>query len=264
MDIRRIFKIIALVGLILAPLTSALFIQDAWKKSYPILNALDYSYLLFVLMVLYDRWDPFYFHTTKGIMWLWNSKVSWSMTAEWERVASQEPVTAIYEALKASYPDAVPWMNGEREKIIKLPIGCMVRIRQVMTFDGIEGESTIVSIDIGDLVVPFRSATEILDAIVGLLTVSHKALRPDAERYTFRVTMPGPNPYFGLFVRQLRLPKQQLVSFICEFTEYIGPIEEQVQVSDKRISFVAHSVSTLQTLSRRYVTLATLDLTSSG
>lgn len=265
MEIQRILKRIAFVILLLAPPFSSYFIQDPWRQAHPFASTfLEHSYLLWVLMVAYDRWDWFYFQCTRALLWLTNAEVTWSMTAEWQGIEDVNPVTTIYTKLQSTYPKSVLWQNEESEKIVKLPIGCMVRVRQVSSFDGLETVGDQLLIETGDLVVPFRRATKMLEEIVGILNLAHPVLSPQEEKYRFRVTMPGPNPYFGLFVRRLRLPDHQLTNFICEFTERVGPVEEQVQVGEERIALVTHSVTSLQTLSRRYVTLATLDLTSSG
>lgn len=234
-----------------------------WLPQQWLLTILGPSYLLWVATLLYDHSDWFYFHATRSLLWLGNDEVAWSLVATWNQT-NEDPAHAVYAALRQAYPAAVLWQNNPTEKIIKLPIGCMVRLRQTATFDGIDHTEQGFLLEIADLVVPFRRSTRMLDELITILDLVRPLLAPGVESYRFRVTMSGANPYFGLFVRRLRLPAQQLQTFICEFNERVGPMTENIQVAENRIALVAHSLSSLQTLSRRYITLATLDLTNSA
>lgn len=234
-----------------------------WLSNQWLLTILGPSYLLWLANLLYDHSDWFYFHATRLMLWVSNEEVAWSLAADWSET-NADPTQAVYTVLRQAYPDAVLWQNSPTEKIIKLPLGCVVRMRQTSSVDSLSQTEQGFLLEIADLVVPFRRSTRMLDELIALLDQVRPLLTPASENYRFRVTMAGANPYFGLFVRRLRVPQQQLKSFICEFSERVGPITEDIQVGENRIALVAHSLSSLQTLSRRYVTLATLDLTNSA
>ncbi len=209
--------------------------------------------------ILYDEWAQFYLWTTRLFFKLTNARVSWTMSAEYRGSCDPECLHSIASAIVDTYTGSVLWHDSDYEKIVKLSIGGAARVRVVTTVDALDEEDTIFHFQLTDYPVPFRDSDGALQSLVALFDTSIKPLvQPSREKYVLKVSFGDPNPYFGLFLRRVNLPKQELVAFHCIFTEKIGPSKETIQVSKDHIAVVTRSLVNLQALARRYITLAGL------
>lgn len=259
--IRDRLRVLWLAVLALTPLISAFV--PAVQTSNWLKVILAPAYLMWVGKLLYDNWDWFYFRFTRLVLIVTQAEVRWSMSVEMSINDDGSAIETVYHTILSARQDAKPWQDHILEKIIALPrSGGMIRIRSTDVPTGPEDSVTILVLDVSDLVIPFRNSERTLDEIVGILDSVRGELRPSQEKYTFRVNLDGLNPYFGLFVRKLRMPQQQLLHFECDFSEEVGSQKGRVQVNKTRISLTTQSLTTLAALSRRYVTLSALDLTS--
>jgi len=257
----RIIKPIWLIILALGPVAVVLLPTP----TSPILGAvLSTSYVLWLGKLAYDNSDRFYFHFTRLLLRLANARVRWTMSVELDAKSGAAKIDELYKRVLASNPTAAPWHNEPGDKMFKLPDGGgLVRLRDALIPTGPDGEmSSQIVLEVSDLVVPFNHSDQTLDWLLGLLEELRKLAEPTSEKYVLKIRFDGKNPYYGLFVRQLRLPKQELVSFECDFVEHVGLRRGRVQATNERIALTTDSINTLNSLSRRYLTLASLDLTN--
>jgi len=256
-------RIIWYIFIIMGPAVPILFPQ--WANRYPLLKYIfTPAWMALVGKLLYDNSNRFYFWFTRSWMWVTNAGVDWSLSVDLTGKSDKKNLEIIFDKIIKIYPDAKPWHNEEFKKIIELPFGCNIRFGQSVFQDGIERTYTTFYLNVSELVVPFRESGEMLNKLVSLIAdVILPIVKPEKEKYSFKVKFGDTNPYFGLFVRRLRIPDQSLVTFRVEFDETVGHKKEKVDVSESRVALTTQSLPNLQILSRRYITLATLDMSNS-
>jgi len=249
-----------LVGLLaaLAPAVPAL-----WPNAPVSVRLLTVPTFYWLCKVLYDQWPQFYLAVTRLRLWILNGEVAWTMAIDFESPSTSESVDGIVQAIREAYPKAQVWGSDPLMKTMRLPMLGALRIQATELSLPFDEEEPILSLQFTDFVVPFRHSNKVLEALISLLNDKIKPIvRPSREKYAFTVRFGGPNPYYGLFLRQLNLPKQELIAFNCEFVDRIRHKKETVQVSQDGVALVAHDLLNLQSLARRYVTLSTGSLTS--
>ncbi len=225
------------------------------------------AWLGLVGKLLYDNNSKFYFWTTRLFLWLTNTNVNWSLTVNLDAKVDDKVFQSLFEEVIKNYPESKPWGNRKSEKIVELPFGAVVsfdRTKKIELHEELSmGSDASLQIKTNELIVPFRNSDTILEELIALIgQVILPKISPRNEKYSFKIKFGPTNPYFGLFVRELRLPKNSLIAFRIEFDELVGREKERVDVSSERIALTAKSLNNLQALCKRYVTLATLDLSN--
>ena len=223
--------------------------------------------LLFVGNVVYNHSERVYFWANRTVLWFANKSVSWTMFVELE----QKNPGGVLERIKANiiekYPETRVWSDDKFKKTFKVPypIAANILVREINLGDESDYETTQIVIEVSDFVVPFRHSLKSIRDMASLINkcVVSSTENSTAGKFTFKINFEENNPYFGLFVRQLRVPEKQLVHFECVFNDEIGQASGLVQVSSDKLSLTTDSLANLQILSQRYITLATLDLTGS-
>ena len=176
-----------------------------------------------------------------------------------------ENLTNIYKNILSDDKDAKAWKNEPREKIVNLsyPIAGVIRLRLFSIANEIEDNDSLL-FQISDLSVPFRQSEKTLNYIAEIIEkIIKREIKSAKEEYTFKVNFGEGNPYFGLFVKRLRIPNQELRTFHCEFVERRGKAEAMIDVSAKRISMTTNNSFDFRNLSSRYVSLASIDFSNS-
>jgi hypothetical protein len=257
----RILKPIWLFFLVATPVAIALLPSGspAWIKA-----ALVPSYLLWLIKIAYDNSDRVYFNVNRFFLFITNGQVRWTMSVEMTTALKLDAACdTAFTAIRKAWPSAAVWRNEPADKQIHLPGGGgLLRVRQAMFQTDPDDLGAALIVDLSDLLIPFRASTRTLEQITGIFESIRRQLQPQSEKYTLKVKFDASNPYYGLFIRQLRVPKQEIVSFLCDIDQHVGPERGRVAVSQERLALTTTSLSTLNTLSRRYITLASLDLTN--
>lgn len=224
--------------------------------------------LLFLGNVIYNHSERVYFWVNRTTLWFSNKSVSWTIFVELEQERKSGVIEEIKTNLIKLYPDTKIWTDDNFKKTFKIPYpiaaNLMVKEFNLENDDGLE--LTQIAIEVSDFVVPFRHSLRSIRDMAALLNrcVIETASNLVKSKFTFKINFEDHNPYFGLFVKQLRVPQKQLVHFDCIFNDEVGPANGTIQVSSNKLSLTTDSLANLQILSERYITLATLDLTSSS
>lgn len=220
--------------------------------------------LLFIGNVIYNHSETVYFSVNRAALWLTNKSVSWTMFIELEQERKQGVIEEVKSRLFEQYPETKIWTNEESKKTFKIPypIAASLLIKELNSEDDSGFETTQIVIELSDFVVPFRHSLDSIEAITLLINncVIDTTATSLNSKYIFKINFEEQNPYFGLFVRQLRVPQKQLVHFECIFNDQVGQANGTIQVSNSKLSLTTDNLANLQILSRRYITLATLDL----
>lgn len=233
-------------------------------ENYPILLLLtNTAWLALVSKLLYDNSSSVYFWVNRGLMWVINSEVDWSLTVVLSGYREEEVLEKIFSEILNAYPNGKSWHNDQFKKIIELPIGCNIQFEEKIKGGFVEDEQTVFFFKVSELIVPFRHSQQTLELLVSLIgNIVLPIIKPEHEKYSFKVKFGSANPYFGLFVRAMRIPSHSLITFRVEFDEKVGQTNERVDVSNERVALTTKNLHNLQALSKRYITLATLDLTN--
>jgi len=196
-------------------------------------------------------------------MLITNVEVEWSLNVVFrDIVVKKNVIKPIFDDIIQNYPTAKVWHSDEYRKIIELPsLGCTIRLEEKIVGDSLDGEDTQIFFAISELVVPFRKSENVSEQIVLLINnILLQHISTKSQKYTLRIKFGKNNPYFGLFVRKLRVVDPNTLSFNVEFSEGIGHKKEKVQVSTDCVTLITQNLTNLQLLAKRYVTLATVDL----
>ena len=222
------------------------------------------SYLLWVVKLAYDNIDVVYFGLTRLWLHIANSQVRWNLAVEYPAsLTSSESLEAAFLTVREAWPAASVWQDEKHEKQINLPGGGgVLRIRLVVVPSGPETEASCIHVDMSDLLVPFRDSSRTLEQIISVFESLRQKLQPKTEKYTLKVRFDGRNPYYGLFVRKIRIPNQEVISFQCDIDQHIGPNKGRIAVSRDRLAVITPNLTMMHALSKKYITLASLDLTS--
>lgn len=258
-------KIVGFSYAIFGPFIPILFPNLLSK--YPLIAfALTPSWVALVGKILYDNSAKFYFWFTRAYMLITNTEVEWSLNVVLQDVHSEDDIVSkIFEDIVHTYSDAKIWHADDHRKIIELPsLGCNIRLEEKLVGDSLDNEEIELFFSISELVVPFRKSEYISEQVILLINnILLQRVSTNKQKYTLRIKFGKNNPYFGLFVRKLRVSDQNSINFHIEFNESVGHKEEKIQVSTDYVTLVTQNLTNLQVLAKRYVTLATIDLANS-
>jgi hypothetical protein len=232
---------------IIALLPMIPIVMPDFVNRYPVIKFFTTpAWLIFVGKLLYDNFDRFYFWITRSWLWITNAEVDWLLSAELSGKSDESTLDAIIQKIITAFPGAKIWHSDNRKKIIELPLGFNIQLRNTLSGDGLGSAEQIFVLNISELVVPFRKSEDVFDKLVALIDdIVLPLINPETQKYTFKVRFGKVNPYFGLFVRKLRVPEQRLVAFRVEFDEHVGHKTERVDVSEARASLTTQSLSNI-------------------
>jgi hypothetical protein len=218
------------------------------------------TFLALISYAVYHNVEYVYVIVNRFWMWISNTSVSWSLSAEYIGIQANE-IDNIYRAIIDKYDDAEPVQNQPIAKLINLhkSIRGMIRLTQIDSAESdqlLDDENKFV-VSVFNLRVPFRDSESALDELNYLFSnIIEKQIHPTETEYTFRINFEANNPYYGLFIRKEKIHAQDIVSFNCAFVDRRGHSEGHVSVSNKRLSLVTQSSTDFRALSKRYVSFA--------
>jgi hypothetical protein len=219
------------------------------------------GYLLWVLKLSFDHFDQVNLFFNKLILRITNREVVWGMSAEFSGNFSSEKLQDVYGSLLDFLPTAKTWRDEKDSKIVKLPMGGTLKIETLTVRDGEDDFTEILHFDLSDYVVPFNHSEKLLNQLIELIDKTIRSVvNAEREKYTFKVGFGEKNPYFGLFMKRLRLSEQGNIRFNISFKEKIGVNSGRVEVSTDKLVVVTKSLSSLQHFSSKYITLSSLNL----
>lgn len=275
--VKRGLKALSILAVLLFSFVLPALLMPALEQGYNLsgfhldlirsfLSALP-TFIGLLAVYLYHNFDDVYVFVNRTWLWISNSAVSWSLTVEYKEDLTPQDVDGIYRALLRSYDDAETLHNEPLEKLVNLPrrIGGVVKLRLVHGTESDEphDEPTSLIVRIFDLNIPFRESENAIGELDSLLeNVVEKDLNSRNRKYTFRINFVETNPYFGLFLEKRRVPAKDVTSFRCEFIDRKGQSEGHVDVSKKRLALVTSSAADFRRLSRRYVSLASPEISA--
>jgi len=205
------------------------------------------AWIPWTLHEIYDRWPWLNLQVKRIWLWMSNAPMQWEVKAEY----SGDVFQGFRKARKwLKSQGAKVETEGERGVTVRLPDNSYITLELARVL--IMGEDTEQLIVKTAANMPFKSGKQALERWVVLFEEIQKTAGVKAK-YTFSLAFQdGQNPYFGLFVRMLGGEAVRDLRFSVEFKEDGG----RVTVRRDKVSIVTRSVSELQALSGRYVTLS--------
>jgi hypothetical protein len=239
------------LGAAIAPIIPVLF------PEHKVLAVLVSPLLYWVFRTLYDNVPGFSVTVRRLWLCLTNARVNWSLSVDYTVTANQTTLPRVIQALVDGYPGTKTMESTDSFAFLQLPDLGIVRVssRQVPEYD-----STITShllIDFQEIAAPFRHADGLVEQISQLMEDHlESAVDASARRFTCKVRFGQSNPYYGLYIQRLAVPKQDAVRYHIEFEDSIGTRRERIHVSERQLSFVTDNLMSWSRLARRYITLA--------
>lgn len=242
------FLILPIVVIVLAV---KFFNQSVWAMIFAVLPPWCFS----LFIVLYDFWDKFHFWINRMIVNWQNKDVDWELRAEYQDFESNGKLDDILTYLNKEFPKSQFIVNEANQKIIRMesfPLRLRVSDEPFSSVDSSMPTSFLV-IDTMPMNHTFRRARKLVEHIAHLL--EHIASMVDAteQKYEIQIRFSGVNPYFGFYVQRVKLPN--VTRFDCEFSEQVGGYRQTVVISEKAITIVTNSISSLLLLAKDYLSL---------
>lgn len=222
------------------------------------------SALPFIIKIAYDYFDGFNLLVNRLIMWLFNLNVAWEMKARFRGDFYGEDIERITSQFKQIEPTLKILQSGEFERTLSIPaIGVVVKLSVSSTQDSEGDFSKELVIATQRLVVPFKHSTIVLDRLMILLSEIRGTFSVDTENetYNFSAIFSKENPYLGLFLNTLKITSSQKIN--VEFKETEGVNQGKVFVTKEKVSVSTKDLHSLQAFSKKYITLSSLNLSSS-
>lgn len=252
-NIKKMLSFLFWIGLFLA----AILIPQLQEQK---IVAIIAAGIPWAVKLAYEHFDGFNLFANRVVLWLLNREVSWEMKAHFEGDYNQSDVKLIVSAMKKNVPTMKVIQEGNGEVTISFPsLGMVINLSIIRVRSGEDEFVTELVLTLQRLVVPFRHNTKILHSLTSIIEdVIREAIQPDNEKYEFKAYFMTTNPYLGLFLRQLKVSNTPRLNI--EFRDKGGVTDGRVAVSSDKVSLVARDLSSFQALSRKYITLSSLNL----
>lgn len=259
--VRKYWLAVLAVGLLLVAGLLSLVYSAQVLNLDPRLQAVvqSTSWVLLALQYLYSKSERFYVVANILRLRLTNAATEWDFTVELQDCDRSRSLSDVWEVIHHQVREAMRWHSSEHSLIANMP-GYTLRVftaQNSLVSQDHNQMSDVTCIQVSNLQLPFRTFKDRIEhEIIPLLHHLVEMLSPATEKYAAKIGFSSTNPYFGFFVRKLDLPK--VVSFTCDLIETsVGGEEQTVTVRKDQIEIVTDNILALQTLSLKYVALAT-------
>jgi hypothetical protein len=212
-----------------------------------------------VVKFAYDTFDSFNLLANRTILWILNKDVAWEMKASFRGNFDFNDIENILLEIKKLYTIKIIQVN-DLAKTFNIPeVGMVINItlKEVRTDE--DEFSTFIVIAVERIYVSFKHNTRTLNLLISIIDdVVKKCIDTSYGKFEFKAFFVTSNPYFGLFLRRLKVIGIPQVNI--SYREREGANEGQVEVMADKISLITKDIHSLQALSRKYITLSSLNL----
>jgi hypothetical protein len=216
---------------------------------------------LWVAKLSYDYFEVIQFWTHKVLFLFTSRGTIWEMNAYFGGDFDSDSVGEIYDQVLKIYPSTKTLSSSDDETIIVLPLGITVALRLSLVTHGLLEDAVELQLGIQKNFLSYFTSHKTLDAIVHLVQeVICKPYNITHQKYDFKARFGENNPYFGLFVKRLKLKGSGSTSFNISFKDGDGLLSGRVQVSADHIACTAKDLRSLEYLSKKYITLSALSV----
>lgn len=223
-----------------------------------VFDLLGWAFL--VLKIMYDRWPSFYLTTTRLWYWMTNPEVVWDMSILFHGDFAQDALDKVVEAMSSRDKDFVFKANTpfRKELWLRRTLFEITSYSDPAEALGLElGSETKRSIHVQmrEKEVTYRTSLNCLDRFLApMLEAIERSLSPSATTYSLSVVFQKPNPFFGLYVRRLKLA--HIADFRVTFDVKSGGSGTNVKILKDVLQITTSSRDALMMMSRKYLCLS--------
>ncbi|WP_121639513.1 hypothetical protein [Virgibacillus sp. Bac330] len=201
------------------------------------------GWLLFMIQLTWNYSEPFYMFIKRAWFFIKNPDCIWNMQVEFVGDFNIDTFNKIEEMFRDSTSDL---------KVIKLSNLRRLYKINTLTFEiVIDNTNNIFRLDLSDLEVSYRRSRRLIDYELGeILEKLSRILKEDESKYYFNIGFKEVNPYYGFFIRRLKLKD------INTFNVKFNVENDKVTVNKQSIEFYTTSLQKLNSFSKEYLTLS--------
>jgi hypothetical protein len=210
------------------------------------------GWLLFVVQYFYNESELVYSAFNHLRLWISNEPVNWKFAVEYSIKQQENDIfDKCWRVVQQCTNNAVIW--SRTSSILIINVDNHYTLRFILYEDQVSHAVTLM-LQISDSDKPYRYMRKMIEnQIIPILGAFSKSFS-DGAKYSARVIFNGSNPFFGIYLRRLELPK--IVSFSLDFTENYMNGKQFVTIRKDRVEIVADSLLALHTLSMKYLSTA--------
>ncbi|MTI47594.1 MAG: hypothetical protein FH761_07115 [Firmicutes bacterium] len=213
------------------------------------------GWILFVGKIIYDRWDKFYFFIQQCIYLILNDNTKWDFSAEFKGTFDEHSIEKILEEVNKSYEGirVIQQTNKSIElKVNDFRIELNFENNNCSPYNTLANQLNSLTMYILDYRVTFRKSLETLNnKLEPLVNIVEKSLGVKESHYFLDVYFEKPNPYFGVYLRNLSL--EEIYAFNVTI---IMNNDKTIKVSKEKLMLNTTSIGKLIALSNKYLTLS--------
>lgn len=181
----------------------------------------------------------------RAAYFLKNSETTWDVGLRFHGAFTNEAVASFVDTLVRTRPEETKRLESAEGRFL-LRYQRVFTVELLLLHDVIDGDFRsgepfdTLTATFFDQVVSYRRATAMLEkSVLPLIEQIRNAFKPDRATYTLRIRFEGSNPFFGMYVQQLR--GDLIDDFHFEFHLPSAPEGEYVRVNRADIVVVAQS-----------------------
>jgi len=219
------------------------------------------GWILFLLKVLYDRVDKFFLKINQWKSWLSNQTSLWDLDIEYTGRLSSVILKEIDSIVKKNF-QSYSSVYSSHNSLHLLVDGININSRLTEETERVDGSIIYFSnlnIDFKDIRASFRETKSLIERIVSVLNSIDDRIKSvnkiDNKKYSATIKFKKNNPYFGLYVKRLKL--KNIDSFTCVFD--VSPTIEdsdKVLIGKDNICIASKKLTSFQSLSLKYLALS--------
>lgn len=218
------------------------------------------SFLPFAVRLAYEYFDSIKLFINRLMLWTSSKEISWEMKTHFVGSYKKADIERIVKAI-TSRQNSTRILSKSEDGEVVISIQDLAMVIKLMLAKVRSDETEFTQelvFHVQRMVVPFRFGTETLNKLINLFADIRQSLGAEKEYYDFTALFTDENPYLGLFLRRLKLPEPVLLN--VEYKEVIGANKATVSVTKTKIKIHVGDLQSLQSFTKKYITLSSLNL----
>jgi hypothetical protein len=208
-----------------------------------------------ITQYMYARVDRFRFVLNRLYFRIVNPESTWGISAEFEVDDPSSSWAHVERWMDQTLKKSDRLLSRTSDTIVWVTKGTTFRIAKDIVLDEADSTEAILRVDLPPVTRAYRSwERAIQDQAVPLIGKLEDLIHPRERKYVSKVTFPGDNPYFGLFISQVS--KSAVARVDIEYFEQSPDGRDTIRVRGDRVEMITSTLLAAQRLSLRYLTLA--------
>jgi hypothetical protein len=207
-----------------------------------------------ITQYMYARVERFRFALNRLYFRIINPESTWGISAEFEVDDPASSWAHVEQWVDQTIKKRDRVLSRTSDTIVWVAKGTTFRIAKDLTLDDIDSPEVILRVDLPPVTRAYRSwERAIQDQAVPLIGKLEDLVRPREKKFVSKVTYPGDNPYFGLFLSQVS--KSAVARVDIEYFQQSPDGRDTIRIRNDRVEMITSTLLAAQRLSLRYLTL---------